>query len=152
MSYLKYEHDIITKYKVELLGWPITIKFTSPSEIGTIDEIRRLRQAFKDCKWVVQTRRQQQAHLEMLAARAVAGEPVVKKRKQRLDKGKTRKKKTAGGILGRLELGESSGEEHTQPPKKKRKIANATAARKLPPAAKSWPFIHDTSDDSFDNA
>jgi hypothetical protein len=52
MSYLKYERNIVTKYKVELVGWPLTIKFASPSKIGTVDEIHRLRQALKDgdCK------------------------------------------------------------------------------------------------------
>jgi hypothetical protein len=101
MSYLKYEHNIITKYKVKLVGWPLTIKFASPSEIGTVDEIHRLCQALKvgDCKWIAQMWRQQQAHLEMPAMWEAAGESVGKKRKQRSDKGKTRRK-TAGGKAG----------------------------------------------------
>lgn len=56
MSYVKYKCDIVTKYKVELLGWPVRIKFTNPSEIGTVDDIQKLCQALKvrACKWVVQ--------------------------------------------------------------------------------------------------
>jgi hypothetical protein len=27
MSYIKYERDIVSKYKVKLVGWPSTIKF-----------------------------------------------------------------------------------------------------------------------------
>jgi hypothetical protein len=34
MSYMKYDCDIVSKYKVELLGWPTSIKFANPSEIG----------------------------------------------------------------------------------------------------------------------
>jgi hypothetical protein len=160
MSYLKYEHDIVTKYKVELVGWPLTIKFASPSEIGTVDEICRLHQALKirDCKGVAQTQRQQQAHLEMLAMQEAAGESVGKKRKQRSDKGKTRKKKTAGEKAGVGQHNDDNmGGEHTnedEPTHQIKKHKIATAARKLPPAAKSWPFINDRSDDdsSVDNA
>jgi hypothetical protein len=85
MSYLKYECNIVTKYKVGLTGWPLTIKFASPSEISTVEEIRRLCQALNvgDCKLVAQTRRQQQAHLEILAMCEATGESVGKKQKQR---------------------------------------------------------------------
>ncbi|KAF8239106.1 hypothetical protein L208DRAFT_1478308 [Tricholoma matsutake] len=39
MSYMKYDCNIISKYKVELLGWPTSVKFANPLEIGTIGEI-----------------------------------------------------------------------------------------------------------------
>ncbi|KAF8226330.1 hypothetical protein L208DRAFT_1302540, partial [Tricholoma matsutake] len=106
MSYIKYECDIVTKYKVELLGWPIAVKFANPSEIGTVGDIRQLRQALKvgECKWVAQSRWQQVDHAEKLAAREAAGEPGIKKRKERSDKGKMRKKgakDSAAGTSGR---------------------------------------------------
>jgi hypothetical protein len=94
MCYVKYNWDIVTKHKVKIVRWPEAVKFANPSEIGTIDEIWKLRQALKvgDCKWVAQSRRQQAAHAEMLAVKVATSEVVVKKRKQRSDKGKTRGK------------------------------------------------------------
>ena len=92
MCYVKYKQDIVSKHKVELVGWPAAIKFSNPSEIGTVEEIRKLHQALKvgDCKWIAQSRRQQAAYVAMLAEKEAAGERVVKKRKERSDKGKTR--------------------------------------------------------------
>jgi hypothetical protein len=161
MSYRNYEHDIITKYKVKLIGWPPAVQFANPSEIRTVDNIRKLREALKvgDCKWIVQTRRQQQEHIEMLAARVAAGESVGKKRKQRSDKGKSRQKKDVrkdgkAGEIHRNDDTDSEDEEDTTqktgegsrwPLKKKRKTT--TAARMLPPAIKSNEFIDDSDDD-----
>ena len=162
MCYVKYDRDIVSKHKVKIVGWPKAVKFANPSEIGTVDEIRKLCQALKvgECMWVAQSRRQQAAHTEMLATRVAAGELVVKKRKQRSDKGKTRGK---GGEIHekvvRDEKGGSAGNEDDndddnggQPPKKKQKCvttarARACAAKKLPPAPKSKPFIDDSDDD-----
>jgi hypothetical protein len=166
MSYVNYERDIITKYKIKLIGWPTAVKFASPSEIGTVDDIRLLRQALKvgDCKWMVLTRRQQQAHIETLAARVAAGEVVGKKRKQRSDKGKTRKKSSkargrdAGeknGIDGENDGSEnedidqtSGGQAGQRPLKKKRKTVGV--ARKLPPTVKSHEFIEDSDREDSD--
>ncbi|KAF8219706.1 hypothetical protein L208DRAFT_1210884, partial [Tricholoma matsutake] len=80
MSYVKYEQDIVVKYKVELCGWPTMIKFDNPSEISTVNNIRKLHQALQagECKW--------------LAMKEAAGETVVRKRKERSDKGKTQNK------------------------------------------------------------
>lgn len=169
MCYVKYDRDIVSKYKVKIVGWPESVKFLNPSQIGTIDEIRKLRQALwvGECKWVAQSRRQQAAHTDMLAAKVAASEHVVKKRKQRSDKGKTRGKgdKNAAaeksGKVGKRtqddeEGGSTEGEgsdveeqEHRQPPKKKRKsvaTGRARAMKKLPPAPKSKAFISDSSD------
>ena len=57
MCYVKYERNIVTKYKVELAGWPVGLKFANPSEIGTVDEIQKLRNALRagDCKWTAQS-------------------------------------------------------------------------------------------------
>lgn len=163
MSYVKYERDIVAKHKVQLLGWPTTIKFANPSEIGTIDDIRKLRLALRggDCKWVVQSKRQQVAHAENLAAREAAGDPGVKKRKERSDKGKTRGKGNEnaaaagsgekGGKRTRDDNndgngGSDNGDDERPRPKKKRKSAVTSAARKLPPAPKSRPFIDTDSE------
>ena len=81
MCYVNYEIDIVTKHKVELVGWPASIKFANPSEIGTIEDIRKLRQALKvgECKWISQSRGQQAAYAQNLARKAASGEQVVKK-------------------------------------------------------------------------
>jgi hypothetical protein len=164
MNYAKYDRDIVSKYKVKLVGWPSTIKFANPSEIGTVDDIRNLRQALKtgECKWVALSRRQQIAHEETVAAKVATGELTVKKRKERSDKGKTRGKgtKKPGKVGGkRVRAEESSeddddsdedGNEAPRPAKKKRKSATsavARAAKKLPPAPKSNEYIVNSDED-----
>lgn len=84
--------DIVSKHKVELLGWPTSIKFANPSEIGNVEDIQKLHQALRarECKWVVHSQAQQASFTEKLSRREAAGEQVEKKRKQRSDKGKLR--------------------------------------------------------------
>jgi hypothetical protein len=175
MCYVKYDQDIVTKHKVELVGWPVSIKFANPSEIGTVDDIRKLRQALKvgDCKWIVQSRGQQAAYAERLAEKVAAGEQVVKKRKERSDKGKPRvSKKAASGQSGKggrkhiedKERGPGVGEddsnsnsndseESRQLPKKKRKYtaAKGRIEKKLPPTQKSNEFINTDDEDDDDD-
>jgi hypothetical protein len=134
MSYIKYERDIVSKYKVKLVGWPLTVKFANPSEIGTVDDIRHLRQVLKigECKWVVLTRRQQIAHEEIFAAKVASGELVGKKRKERSDKGKTRgnlKGTKKPGKVDRKRMRENNNSEGDEdeddapaPPKKKKQM------------------------------
>ncbi|KAF8221173.1 hypothetical protein L208DRAFT_1329741 [Tricholoma matsutake] len=57
MCYKNYEWDIVTKHKAEIIGWPTTIKFANPSEIGTVEEIQKLCQVLKvgECKWIIQS-------------------------------------------------------------------------------------------------
>jgi len=161
MCYVKYEQDIVSKHKVELVRWPAAIKFPNPSEIGTVEEIRKLCQVLKvgDCKWIMQSWRQQAAYAAMLAVKEAAGERVVKKRKERSDKGKTRAgakggKKAATGKSSNTGKGrgrhagdkqdgvargneddddnnndDNDEEEDQQPPKKKQKSTTAAKAR-----------------------
>ena len=84
MSYIKYEIEIVTRHKVELVGWSQSIPFASPSVIGTIAALRLLRSALRvgDCKWVVQTKRQQEAYAAKLAARVAGRETLARKRKE----------------------------------------------------------------------
>lgn len=171
MSYVNYEQDIVTKHKVELIGWPASIKFANPSEIGTVDNVRKLRQALKvgECKWIAQSRGQQAAYAVKLAAKIASGQVAGKKRKQRSDKGKTRGskggKKVASNQSGKAgrkhkerdasedDSSDNDNAESRQPPKKKRKYgaaAKARAEKKLPPAPKSKAFIIDTDEDEDD--
>ena len=175
MCYRKYDQNIVTKHKVELVGWPASIKFANPSEIGTVDEIRKLRQALMvgECKWIVQSRGQQAAYAEKVARKVAAGEQVAKKRKQRSDKGKRRGSKGGKNASGQSSKGarKQKGDEETeesddnsdkvdngekesrQPPKKKQKVGAAAKKRiqkKLPPAPKSASFIVDTDEEDDD--
>ena len=174
MCYRKYDQNIVTRHKVELVGWPTSINFANPSEIGNVDDIRKLRQALmvRECKWIVQSRGQQAAYAEKVARKAAAGEQVPKKRKQRSDKGKQRGSKggknTSGqsGKRAKKHTGdeeteeiedfseeENNSENSRQPPKKKRKVVEAAKKpfqKKLPPAPKSKPFIAETDDDDDD--
>jgi hypothetical protein len=179
MCYVRYKQDIITKHKVELVGWPTSIRFANPSDIGTVDDIQKLRKALKagECKWIMQSWGQQAAYAEMLAGKVAAGEQVVKKRKERSDKGKMQVKDGKKAVVGKSGKGSrqhgggkvrgpgvsedddnnnnNNDEEPRQPPKKKRKCVTAAKARvekKLPPALKSKKFIFDSDDDDDKSA
>jgi len=54
MSYSNYDLAIRSIHKVELHGWPLGIKFTSPSNVGALAEIKILHDAIKsgECTWV----------------------------------------------------------------------------------------------------
>ena len=89
----------------------------------------------------------------MLATRVAAREVVGKKRKQRSDKGKTRKKKSSrkGGDAGdnnslggkNEDIGQTSG--GGRPLKKKCKMGGVV--HKLPPTSMSQEFIDSDSED-----
>ena len=68
--------------------------------VGTVDDIRSLCGALiaRECKWIAQSKCQQDHHTTMLKTRCDKGEVIGKKRKQRLDKGKKRAHK--GGNKG----------------------------------------------------
>jgi hypothetical protein len=116
---------------------------------------------------------QQAAYAEMLAGKVATGEQVVKKRKERSDKGKTQMKDGKKAVVEKSGKGsrqhgggkvrgpgvseddddddnDNDNEEPRQPPKKKRKrmtAAKAHVEKKLPPALKSKKFIFDSDDD-----
>ena len=170
---MKYEQEIIIKHKVELVGWPMSIKFANPSDVGTVSDIQRLFQALKtgECKWIMQSWGQQAAYAEMLTGKVAAGEQVVKKRKERSDKGKTREKGSKKAVTGksgkegRKVRGDNDrgsgasegGDDDDKEPgllRKKQKhgtVAKAHVKKKLPPALKSKKFMVDSNDDNDDN-
>jgi hypothetical protein len=51
INYANYETSVVEAHSVKLVGWPQDINFVNPSGIGTVGEIRRLRDALKsgDC-------------------------------------------------------------------------------------------------------
>lgn len=95
MNYFNYETAIVEVLGQRLVGWPKTVKFANPSEIGTVNEIRMLRDHLKSgqCHWVKLTRSQLDEHIADLRSRREAGETVGKPRKKRSDAGTSRKHK-----------------------------------------------------------
>ena len=140
MNYVNYDVAIVEKHNVELVGWPSRITFANPSVIGTVDDIRTLRGALVagECKWITQSKRQQDLHAAMLKTKRGDGEIIGKKRKQRSDKGKKRTHK--GGDDG------SDGE----PRPKKRRTPTKSAKSQLPPTYKSNEVVHSDLDEGED--
>jgi len=64
MVYTNFETSIKEKHGIDIKGWPESVPFTSPYKIGTVDEIRSLRDALRNgtCHWVKLTPRQCQEH------------------------------------------------------------------------------------------
>jgi hypothetical protein len=155
MSYTRYDVDVVQKLHVKLVGWPAGIPFTSPSLIGTVGDVKILREALQnlECKWVSLSQRQREEHSTKLAAMTAAGTPSIKKRKQRSDKGVKRAKRIMNrqdnegqndGGIGRGEQGPSRKRQKTTaeaPPP-----GPSSVQRMLPPMYKSREFIASDSD------
>ncbi|KAG2040314.1 hypothetical protein BDR03DRAFT_858234 [Suillus americanus] len=95
MNYVNYETAVVETYAVQLIGWPPSVKFTSPSNIGTVGEIRKLCDALRarTCYWAVLTPGEVKAYTAKLDARRSAGDVVRQPRKKRSDAGVSRKRK-----------------------------------------------------------
>jgi hypothetical protein len=95
MNYANYETSIVQQYSVRLVGWPKTVKFVNPSQIGTVLEIRTLRDDLNSgaCHWVKLSKSQLAAHIADIEARRDRGETIGKKRKKRSDAGTSHKRK-----------------------------------------------------------
>ncbi|KAH7904823.1 hypothetical protein BJ138DRAFT_978571, partial [Hygrophoropsis aurantiaca] len=92
MNYLNYDVGIVEAHKVKLVGWPDGVPFMTPSNIGTVGEVRKLRDALKSgtCHWKNLTQRESDLHTEELQRRRKAGEAVGGTRKARSDAGTLR--------------------------------------------------------------
>ena len=93
MNYANYETSIMQQMGVHLVGWPKTVKFVNPSQIGTVLEIRTLRDDLRSgaCHWIKLTRAQLDTHRIDMEERQEKGEVVGKQRKKRSDAGTSRK-------------------------------------------------------------
>ena len=93
MNYANYETSIIQQMGVCLMGWLKTVKFVDPSQIGTVLEIRTLRDDLKSgaCHWVKLTKGQLDAHHANMEEQWEQGEMVGKQRKKRSDAGKCKR-------------------------------------------------------------
>ena len=128
MNYRNYETSIIRSWGVKLVGWPDGIRFVNPSHLGTVSELRTIRDALKSktCYWKALTARERKDHETKLQAREAAGETVKIPRKRRSDSGVK--------LKGILTEGRASSS-NTRPTKRRRG-----------PAPKSNEYV-DTSDD-----
>lgn len=90
MEYVNYD-KMMQDLKVALLGWPKTVKFANPSTIGTVGELKVLRDDLKSgkCHWQKQSVGQLAARKAELEAQ---GQTLNKKRKRRADAGKPKGK------------------------------------------------------------
>jgi hypothetical protein len=94
MNYANYEKAIVLLYGVKVVGWPLN-EFVSPSDVTNINDMRKLRDAWKTgaCKWVRLTQAELDTHSASIEARQMNGEVVGKPRKKRSDAGVTRGKR-----------------------------------------------------------
>lgn len=94
MNYANYETVIVEALGARLLGWPSNVRFANPSDIGTVGEIRTLRDHLKSghCHWKKLTRAELDEHAADLQSRREAGQTVGKPRKKRSDAGTKRKR------------------------------------------------------------
>lgn len=169
MNYVNYETTIVKGYHVKLVGWPTGLKMASPSQIATMEELRRLRDALTSdmCKWVPLSASEIKAHAARMAEIQAAPDGGTKKRKQRSDKGVKRKRKDA--TRGEEEDHGADADEESEDgrPKKKKakkgrkkeekasskskKSAAASSKSRLPPSVKSRAMISDSNDDDDDD-
>ncbi|KAG2342394.1 hypothetical protein BDR05DRAFT_886616 [Suillus weaverae] len=98
MNYINYESAIVEAYAVWLTGWPQSISFISPSNIGTVTKIWKLCDALKaqTCYWAVLTPAEVKAHTAELDAHHSAGEVVCRPHKKCSDTGVSCKRKAVG--------------------------------------------------------
>jgi len=91
MNYCGYDTSVVERYRVKLVGWTYQ-DFVNPSKIGTINDIRKLRDALRsgECFW---TRLNQDEVKTYLQNRKENGEGIQRTRRQRSDKGKARKRR-----------------------------------------------------------
>ncbi|KAH7909350.1 hypothetical protein BJ138DRAFT_1102770 [Hygrophoropsis aurantiaca] len=112
MNYLNYENGIVESHSVQLLGWPSDVPFTNPSNIGTVHEMRKLRDNLRsgECHWKKLTQRELNMFSEELKKRRDAGESIGVARQKRSDAGISRgsKRKSSGSGATRNKENECS--------------------------------------------
>lgn len=138
MNYKNYKTAVIETYAVQLIGWPSSIDFISPSNIGIIGDIRKLRDALKarTCYWALLTPAEVKAHTAELDTRRSAGEVVRQPRKKRSDAGLSRKRKPLP----------SAKKDNGRPPKKAKR--NSTGHHDGP---KSAEFVESSDEEEAED-
>ncbi|KAF7976961.1 hypothetical protein HWV62_5024 [Athelia sp. TMB] len=97
MNYVNYDKAIVQKWRVKIFGWPEDIPMVSPSEIMSIDDLRMLRESWRVGRtcWNTVTKAEVEEHMRDVEERRANGEVVGKPRKERADKGQSRRRKPA---------------------------------------------------------
>jgi len=130
MNYASYDTSIVQMHRCRIIGW--TGKFANPSEIGAIEQLRTLRDAWASgsARWVKLSPAQVKAHMEEVEEKLETGEIVPKVRKRRSDAGQSR-----GGKR------KASDKENIQPSKKAKR-----ARVQLPPKSNALITSEDEED------
>ena len=112
MNYNNYDVNVVLKYKVRLVGWPLD-KF--------ISQLRDLRNALRcgSCFWMGLSLREVAQHVKEMKERTEAGEVLGKKRKERSDKGSKGPRKRPAG--------EDEVNSDDKTPAKRRKVTSKKA-------------------------
>ena len=144
MSYANYNNVIRTDLKVQLRGWPIGIKFATPSSIGTMGEIKTLHGALKtgECTWVAMNQSEQ---VDLAGKQK---DIPAKKRAMRSDKGKKRGPRSGKHSRDKENVGsseDSDNDDDQRPKKKPRQRGNL--AKKLPPMPRNCS-VNGSDDDN----
>lgn len=97
MNYANYWTKIVERYHIMLAGWPQNVKFANPSDIATLPELKRLRDAlkWKKCHWVRLTAAQVAEQLEKNNVATPAAEAPAQQKNKRTRKGKGQDKENA---------------------------------------------------------
>ena len=137
ISYEQYETKIVRDLRVKLVGYTFhPTKIISPYTIPCIGDLCTLQDALVSgaCHWVQLTPGEVTRHIADLTARETAGEMVMKKRKERSDKG------TAKGLRRKPGANDGVAEEEEDEtvggPSKRRKAAMKSKATGKGKAAK----------------
>jgi hypothetical protein len=127
MNYPNYEHQIMQKHQVKLVGFTFH-EFISPFNINTVNDLRILRDALRcgSCCWIRMTKGEVARHSTDLSAREAGGDIVGKKRKDRSDKGMARGPRRKGG----LDDDEEDDQNAAGPSKRQRVSAKASKGKK----------------------
>ncbi|KAJ6481167.1 hypothetical protein C8R45DRAFT_933064 [Mycena sanguinolenta] len=92
MNYERYIKVVVLGYGVIIVGWPKSIDFTSPTNISSVDDMRKLRDSWKDgrCRWKVLTKSEKEKWKQDYENKVESGEIVEVERQRRSDKGRIR--------------------------------------------------------------
>jgi hypothetical protein len=134
MNYVNYDNNIVLSHKCKIINW--VGKFVNPSEIGSIEQLRSLRDAWASgsARWIRLSAPQLKAHMVEVEKLREDGEIIVKVRKQRSDAGQSR------GGKRKLHIGNKENMSHNNKAKR--------ARTQLPPKSRE---IIDSDDDRSDN-
>ena len=154
MNYQNYNTQIVERLGVKLVGWTYH-KLVSPYEIHCVDDIRELHNALVcgACFWMRLSKREMTRHKADMETREAAGEVVVKKRKERSDKGVSKGPRKKSGSHGAADDAEEEEELEARPSKKRtvtqKKVKAVATKRALAKKAKSQvPPSNEYIDDS----